>query len=198
MPPRGFFMKYVKTWHKTNEYGKNFINIVTQLYQKTSIFMKNIILGLLLFISGTLMAQDSLPDIALATLDVQSTSFVKEASKSPLTIISLWATWCVPCIKELDAISEIYTDWQEETNVSLIAVSIDDARTVRRVRPMINGKGWDYTILLDTNNDVKRALGAATVPLTVLVKNGQIIYRHSGYAPGAELELYEQILANAE
>ena len=198
MPPRGFFMKYVKTWHKINEYGKNFINIVTKLNQKTSIFMKNLILGLLLFISGTLMAQDSLPDIALATLDGQSTSLVKEASKSPLTIISLWATWCVPCIKELDAISEIYTDWQEETNVSLIAVSIDDARTVRRVRPMINGKGWDYNILLDTNNDVKRALGAATVPLTVLVKNGQIIYRHSGYTPGAELELYEQVLANAE
>ena len=80
----------------------------------------------------------------------------------------------------------------------MIAVSIDDARTVRRVRPMINGKGWDYQILLDTNNDVKRALGAATVPLTILVKNGAIVYRHSGYAPGAEYELYEQILAHAE
>ena len=198
MPTKRIFLKHSKTWRKINEYGKNFINIVTKLNQKTSIFMKNLILGLLLFTSGTLLAQDSLPDIALETLDGQSTSLAKEASQSPLTIISLWATWCVPCIKELDAISEIYTDWQEETNVSLIAVSIDDARTVRRVRPMINGKGWDYTILLDTNNDVKRALGAATVPLTVLVKNGQIIYRHSGYAPGAELELYEQILANAE
>ncbi len=198
MPTKRIFFKHSKTWRKINEYGKNFINIVTKLNQKTSIFMKNLILGLLLFTSGTLLAQDSLPDIALATLDGQSTSLVKEASQSPLTIISLWATWCVPCIKELDAISEIYTDWQQETNVSLIAVSIDDARTVRRVRPMINGKGWDYNILLDTNNDVKRALGAATVPLTVLVKNGQIIYRHSGYTPGAELELYEQVLANAE
>ncbi len=160
--------------------------------------MKNLFLGLLIFASGTLMAQDALPDIALETLDGQKTSLLQEAKESPLTIISLWATWCVPCIKELDAISEIYPDWQEETNVSLIAVSIDDARTVRRVRPMINGKGWDYNILLDTNNDVKRALGAATVPLTVLVKNGQIIYRHSGYTPGAEFELYEQILANAE
>lgn len=160
--------------------------------------MKNLFLSLFLCMSGSIMAQDALPDIALETLDGKTTSLLQEASQSPLTIISLWATWCVPCIKELDAISEIYIDWQEETNVSLIAVSIDDARTVRRVRPMINGKGWDYNILLDTNNDVKRALGAATVPLTVLVKNGQIVYRHSGYAPGAEQELYEQILANAE
>jgi len=193
-----FFFESLKTSPKNNEYGKNFINIVIKLNQKSTIFMKNLIIGLLLFISGSVMAQDALPDIALETLDGQTTSLLQEASQSPLTVISLWATWCVPCIKELDAISEIYMDWQEETNVSLIAVSIDDARTVRRVRPMINGKGWDYNILLDTNNDVKRALGAATVPLTVLVKNGQIVYRHSGYAPGAEIELYEQILANAE
>lgn len=58
---------------------------------------------------------------------------------------------------------------------------------------MVNGKGWDYTVLLDTNNDFKRAIGAATVPLTLLVKNNKIVYRHSGYSPGAEYELYEKI-----
>lgn len=160
--------------------------------------MKNLMIALFVITSSTMIAQNALPDIELKTLDGNTTSLAQEANQTQLTVISLWATWCVPCIKELDAISEIYPDWQDETEVSLIAVSIDDARTVRRVRPMINGKGWDYQILLDTNNDVKRALGAATVPLTILVKNGAIVYRHSGYAPGAEYELYEQILANAE
>ena len=161
--------------------------------------MKNLIISILVLMnSATLIAQDALPDIALETLDGQTTTLTSEANRSELTVVSLWATWCVPCIKELDAISEIYSDWQDETGVSLIAVSNDDARTVRRVRPMINGKGWEYNILLDTNTDVKRALGAATVPLTVLVKNGQIVYRHSGYTPGAEYELYEEILANAD
>jgi hypothetical protein len=61
------------------------------------------------------------------------------------------------------------------------------------VKPLINGKGWDYTILLDTNNDLKRALGASTVPLTLLVKNNKIIFRHSGYSPGYESELFEKI-----
>ncbi|MDG1063440.1 MAG: TlpA disulfide reductase family protein [Flavobacteriaceae bacterium] len=149
-------------------------------------------------ISFGVSAQNLLPDVALKTLDGTNTSLSEASATQSLTIISLWATWCVPCIKELDAISEVYQDWQDETNVSLIAVSIDDARTVKRVKPMINGKGWDYTILLDTNNDVKRALGAATVPLTILVKDGVIVYRHSGYAPGAEDELYEEILAQAD
>ena len=77
--------------------------------------------------------------------------------------------------------------------MELFAISVDDSRTVKRVKPLINGKAWDYTILLDTNNDFKRALGAATVPLTLLVKDNKIVYRHSGYSPGAEYELYKKI-----
>lgn len=155
--------------------------------------MKKLFPHLLLFVSFVGFSQSELPQINLSTLD-GSTISSKELSKDDkVIIVSLWATWCVPCLKELDAISEIYEDWQEETGVELFAVSVDDSRTVKRVKPLINGKGWDYTILLDTNNDFQRALGAATVPLTLLVKNNEIIYRHSGYSPGAEYELYEKI-----
>lgn len=129
----------------------------------------------------------------MTTLDGQPINSSELATDDNVVVLSLWATWCVPCIKELDAISEIYPDWQAETNVELYAISIDDSRGVKRVRPMVNGKGWDYTVLLDTNNDFKRAIGAATVPLTLLVKNNKIVYRHSGYSPGAEYELYEKI-----
>lgn len=140
-----------------------------------------------------MFAQDELPKINLTTLEGEAITLTEAAKSDGPVVISLWATWCVPCLKELDAISEVYEDWQDETNVKVLAVSVDDSRTVKRVKPLINGKGWDYTILLDTNNDVKRALGAATVPLTILVKNGKIVYRHSGYSPGAENELYAKI-----
>ena len=142
--------------------------------------MKNLAFIFTLFFSVALMAQKELPTVTLTTLD-------------GVTIVSLWATWCVPCIKELDAISDIYQDWVEETGVSLIAVSVDDSRTVKRVKSLINGKGWEYDILLDTNNDLKRALGASSIPLTIVIKNNKIVYRHSGYNPGAEYELYEKV-----
>ena len=148
---------------------------------------------LLLMVSFLAFSQSELPNIDLKTIDGKTFNSQDLSKDNKVTIISMWATWCVPCLKELDAISEIYPDWQAETNVELFAVSVDDSRTVKRVKPLINGKGWDYTILLDTNNDFKRALGAATVPLTLLVKDNKIVYRHSGYSPGAEYELYEKI-----
>ncbi|WP_339701282.1 TlpA disulfide reductase family protein [uncultured Marixanthomonas sp.] len=155
--------------------------------------MKKIVFILSILLSFSSFAQEDLPNTNLETIDGNSITVKEATTKDNLVVVSLWATWCVPCIKELDAISEIYTDWQDETDVELIAVSVDDSRTVKRVKPLINGKGWDYEILLDTNNDLKRALGAATVPLTLLIKDNKIVYRHSGYSPGAEMELYEKI-----
>lgn len=155
--------------------------------------MKKILVLFFLSLGLLSSAQDALPNINVTTLNGEDTTLVKAAASDGPVVISLWATWCVPCLKELDAISEVYEDWQDETKVKLLAISVDDSRTVKRVTPLVNGKGWDYTILLDTNNDVKRALGAATVPLTLLVVDGKIVYRHSGYSPGAENELYKKI-----
>lgn len=146
----------------------------------------------------TAYSQTELPDMTLKSLDGTDVNIQDISKNDQITIVSLWATWCVPCINELDAISEVWDQWKDETNVKLYAISVDDARSVRRVRPMINGKSWDYEFLLDTNNDLRRILGAATVPLTMVVKNNQIIYRHSGYTPGAEDELYEKVVENSK
>lgn len=155
--------------------------------------MKRLLPLFLALVAFSAFAQDELPRVDMTTLDGQPINSKELSTDDNVVVVSLWATWCVPCIKELDAISEIYPDWQDETNVKLYAVSIDDSRGVKRVKPLVNGKGWEYTVLLDTNNDFKRALGAATVPLTLLVKNNKIVYRHSGYSPGAELALYDKI-----
>ena len=71
--------------------------------------------------------------------------------KDKLTVISLWATWCVPCIKELDAISDVYEEWKDVIEFEIIAVSVDDSRSARRAKALVNGKAWPYEIFLDSN-----------------------------------------------
>ncbi|MEO8934169.1 MAG: TlpA disulfide reductase family protein [Xanthomarina sp.] len=155
--------------------------------------MKNIYFLFVCLISFNSFSQDQILDTSIKTLKGETNSLTEITSKNDLIIVSLWATWCVPCKKELDAINDVYDEWQEETNVKLIAVSVDDSRTVSRVIPLVNGKGWDFTILLDTNNDLKRALNVTSVPLTLIIKKDEIVYRHSGYTPGAEDALYKEL-----
>ena len=155
--------------------------------------MKQLLCALLCAVSINLTAQEILPDSEIKTLDGTTTSLKEISKENDLIVVSLWATWCVPCKNELDAINEVYIDWQDETGVKVFAISVDDSRTVSRVKPLVNGKAWDFTILLDTNNDLKRELGASTIPLTLIIKNGEIVHKHSGYTPGSEEELFEEI-----
>lgn len=114
-------------------------------------------------------------------------------------IISFWATWCSPCKRELNTINDLYIDWQDETGVNLVAVSIDDERTKNSVPMYVNGKGWEYLVLMDTNSDFKRAMGVNNVPHTFLIdKDGNIVYSHNNYAPGDEEELYDELLKLVE
>ena len=109
-------------------------------------------------------------------------------------IISFWATWCKPCKKELNAIAEVYEEWQDNSGVKLIAISVDDSRSASKVKPYVNSSGWEYEIYLDSNKDLSRALGVSTVPHTFLLDgNGNIFWEHRGYIEGDEDKLLEEI-----
>lgn len=159
---------------------------------------KFLTLSIALLTAGVFMAQTgkSLPSVKLKDLSGKTIDISQFKNDGKPIIISFWATWCKPCKAELNAIAEEYDDWQDETGVTLIAVSIDDARSTGRVEPYVNGQGWDYKVLLDPNGDLKRAMNVNNVPHTFLIDgNGKIVWQHNNYAAGDEEELYEKVQA---
>ncbi len=165
-------------------------------------FTKLILLLAIFSISTFATAQNdvkkTLPDVSIKNLDGESVNIQKYAQDGKITVISFWATWCHPCKRELDAIADLYPDWQEAYDVELVAITIDDARSMRKVKPMVETKGWEYTILSDVNEDLKRSLNFQTVPMTFLLdQEGNIVYEHSSYTPGDEYELEDKIKALA-
>lgn len=158
-----------------------------------------LIFNLIFLISFHTHAQKTLPAIKVTSIDgneVQASDFTNE--KAPI-IISFWATWCKPCISELDAINEVYEDWQEESGVKLIAISIDDERSTATVKSLVAGRDWPYEIYLDKNQQLKRAMNVVNVPHTFLLNgNGEIVWQHNSYIPGSEDELWEEIIKLTE
>ena len=155
--------------------------------------MKKLLL-LLLFVGLHSFSQKNLPDLNLSTLDGKKLSLKNDfAEKDKLYVFSFWASWCGPCINELDEMNEVQAEWKKTINFEVIAVATDDSRTQKRVKPLVNGKEWDYTILLDTNQDFKRALSIVNIPYTIVVKNNKIVHIQNGYVPGNEVDLYEKL-----
>ena len=156
--------------------------------------MKKLLFLMLAVMVGVGASAQSLPDVKIENQEGKVVSTKSLADGTPM-IISFWSTTCKPCIQELNAINDNLVDWLDEVDMKVVAVSVDDARTVSRARAMTKGQGWDdYVCLYDKNQDFKRAMNVSLTPHTFIVDGkGNIVYSHSGYTPGSEQELFEKI-----
>ena len=156
--------------------------------------MKKLMFLMFALVMGFSASAQTLPDVKVENQEGKVISIREVVDGTPM-IISFWSTTCKPCIMELNAINNALPDWLEEVDMKVVAVSVDDARTVSRARAMTQGQGWDdYTCVYDKNQDLKRAMNVSLTPHTFIVDGqGNIVYSHSGYTPGSEEELFGKI-----
>lgn len=150
------------------------------------------ILPLLMVVTLGFGKGKALPEVKLKNLK-NETHDVFEITQGKLTLINFWATYCVPCRKEmkhLDRINRIYGD----DGVQVIGVAIDDSRTAGRIKSLVRSQKLDYLILLDTEQVFYKNFSTNAMPFSILVDgDGRVIWEHTGYIPGDEVKMEEEI-----
>lgn len=159
--------------------------------------MKNLIaVTLALFVTFSVSAQNkNVPNTTVKEVKTnKNKSFNEVFEKDKVTLVNFWATWCVPCKKEIKNVCKKMDDWKKEADFNYMTVSMDEARAEALVRSYAKSQGWDFPYYIDTNSDLMRSLNFRTVPFTIIVnKEGKIVYTHQGYEEGSENEVFEKI-----
>ena len=156
--------------------------------------MRTFLLTIALLISATAFAQ--VPSVTVENAKGESVNTKSLLDEGTPMIVSFWSTSCKPCIRELDAVYDALPDWLEEVDFRVVAVSTDDSRLLAKAKSFAEGRGWgeEYTLLFDKNQDFMRAMNVSVVPhVFVIDGKGKVVYSHTSYVPGNELELFEAI-----
>ena len=153
---------------------------------------KLLLIALVLF--GVSYAAAQLPSVQLKDINGKTIDTSTLHNDGKPFVISFFATWCKPCLRELRAINELYPDWQDETGMKLIAISTDEAQNVHKVKPLVDSEGFEYEVILDSNQDFQRALGIQMIPYVMIIDgDGNIVETRNGYTDGSEAHIIEKI-----
>lgn len=156
--------------------------------------MRSLLITLALMISAIASAQ--VPSVTVENVKGESFDTATLVEDGIPMIVSFWSTTCKPCIMELDAIYDALPDWAEEAEFKVVAVDTDDSRLLAKAKSFAQGRGWadEYVLLFDKNKDFMRAMNVSVVPhVFVIDGKGKIVYSHTSYSPGSELELLKAI-----
>ena len=164
--------------------------------------------GMGLLLSAPVLAQDNTtPSFALRGLDNKEFSVAvkngqlmvgpkgQEKAKNAV-LISFWATWCGPCKLEMPHVDALDKELADK-GFEGISISIDDARANSQAKAYVKGRKFQFDVLFDTESKVVAMFNPSkTLPYTVIIdKAGKIRHVHTGYNPGDEVKLKEEVQA---
>ena len=153
-------------------------------------------LALLVAACLPLLAQN-VGKVELQTLDGGKTMPAEWVDGETPYVVSFWFVTCKFCLEEMDAVSEVFEEWQAEKPFRFIAVCIDDTRGLAKAKALVRSRGWDgFQFAFDVNRELCRAMNVTSCPHVFLYdKNGKLVYSHRGYTPGDEEILFDKIKA---
>jgi thiol-disulfide isomerase/thioredoxin len=157
--------------------------------------MKKILVAVACILATTAIQAQELPNTQVKEVSTgKKIPFSQTIEKGKITVVSFWATWCVPCKKEIKNISLKLDDWKKEVDFNYMTVSIDEARAEGLVRTYGISQGWKFSYYMDANSDLKRSLNFQSVPFTLIIdKEGKIAWKHIGYEEGGENEVIAKV-----
>jgi peroxiredoxin len=136
-------------------------------------------------------AMDPAPALAAVTLDGDSVHLAR--LRGQVVLLNVWATWCVPCRREVPELQALHTA-HSGRGLRVVGITVDSRGAEEQIRRFVDEFGMTYEVWWDPDQSVMQKLGAIGVPLTVVIdRQGRIAWRHLGVFEGGDPAMMEAI-----
>jgi thiol-disulfide isomerase/thioredoxin len=116
-----------------------------------------------------------MPDFTVTDPHSRDSISLRDHYQGSVTLVNIWATWCVPCRTEMPAMEQVYQDYKER-GFRIAAVSIDEGSD-DEVNEFTGNLGLTFDILHDRSGVIQKVYQTTGVPESFLVNGDGIIVR---------------------
>ena len=169
-----------------------------KIYKKILLFLLLILFSNKAIASESLKKLDvSIPLPNLAILNSKEKPFIFDFEKNTTSagyVINFWATWCVPCKKELPDLSLLNLKLKKH-NIEVLTISIDKKNIKEQLSFLFNNGVSDLNHFFDNDMKIYKALKLRGIPTTILVnKKGLVVSKHEGILKWGETKVVNNII----
>jgi len=106
--------------------------------------------------------------------------------------VNFWATWCIPCVKEMPSFEKLYRRYRSQ-GLTLLAVSLDKGDS-SKVQDFADKHKLSFPILLDTEGVAEKLYPSFSIPFTYVIdKQGRVVARVDGAKDWESSETFEAV-----
>ncbi len=126
-------------------------------------------------------------DFTLASLDGKNHTLSSYRGK--VVLVDFWASWCGPCKAMIPHAVELYNQYKNQ-GLMVLGVGLDDEASLRK---FVAKTPISYPVLVG-RSETGRTFGVSAIPTSLILdRKGNIAFRHTGFYPGMESTLEDEI-----
>jgi peroxiredoxin len=132
-----------------------------------------------------------LPPAPVVTLAGEATEVARVAG-GRVALVSLWATWCDGCDREIDSLNRLEANTGARRDAVVIGIAVGEPRA--KVEAFVRKRGLRYVQLVDEDFRFADTLGERRIPTTLIVdRAGRIVYRGDALDAGGLAALRQAV-----
>jgi peroxiredoxin len=127
--------------------------------------------------------------------DIDGNTFRLADHQGEVVYVTFWATWCVPCRRELPLLESMYAELKDR-GLLVVGVATDPAASKSKIKPFVNQYKFTFPTVLDPDNNVLDTYNPTReLPYGLLIdRSGNLHKTYAGYRTGDEELLRADIM----
>lgn len=139
---------------------------------------------IILFISSSTFAYE-IKNIKLIDFKSDKEIAIDFSNEKKIVVLNFWASWCTSCVGEIPLLHKLKEKY-EKKGVLFYGVNAGDSKM--KIKKFIRRYKFNYDVLKDANKKYSKSIGVESLPVTLVIKDGKIVFE--GFRPPEGLEKY--------
>lgn len=155
------FKKMKKNYLSANKLGNGLTDVIHKIEAHWKKEMKSELLKEMINVAS--------PDFISSVVDLKGNPVSSDLIKNKIVVVDYWATWCVPCMKEMPYLEKAYEKYKNNPDVVFMVINSGSKNELSDAQDWWGNRRFSFPVYYNKDREIGEKLGFTVIPATFIV-----------------------------